>query len=222
LDRIYALLSSLIIHIYQLHIVQSAPSAAQINRVSVCMFALESVSAIWLVATAVQSIFESILISSGYDKQIEATSRYSFWKHHEDAETKVDEELNNGKGENHETATHCLPPGSHEMSTRLRFLTPALREWADVTVKYTDLPKALGSQKTKGEVSEPLILRNWKDSPQDSFASSSAHAVSENTEHFEYYEYGIPQTHSSFPQDSNTSWNGNATPPLTGFNAAEW
>jgi hypothetical protein len=61
------LLSTLIVHIYLLHITEPAAILVQMEQISICMRALEGVSEIWLVARAVRSLFEAILKSTGFD-----------------------------------------------------------------------------------------------------------------------------------------------------------
>jgi hypothetical protein len=62
-DRIYTLLSALMVQIYQLRKTSPDPiiTSAIKEQISICMQALEQVSKTWLVATMVRKLFENIL-----------------------------------------------------------------------------------------------------------------------------------------------------------------
>lgn len=176
------------------------------------MYALDVVSEIWLVATAVQALFESVLTSSGYDKQVEEASGYRFGKRLEEGEPKKKEDAT-----------------KHEGSGKA--LTPALREWANVTLEVTAPPSSSKKQteeqtnpkKSTAFVPEPIIFSSqWRNLPQDaSFHVSAPHG--QVTELPEDYEFEPLLNY--LPEDQNASWSPrliNGTPPPTGFSVAEW
>ena len=211
MNSIYSVLSTLIVHIYGLHITTPSPSRDQITRISVCMYALDKVSEVWLIATAVQALFESVLTSSGYDKQVEEASGYRFGKRLEEGESMKDDDK------------------SAEASGKA--LTPALREWASVTLKATVPPPLSKNQPEQYSVSkkptedgiEPVIFSTeWKELSQEapyhgSLPLGQVTEIPADDEFEPMLDY--------LPEDQNASWSPrliNGTPPPTGFSVAEW
>jgi len=81
---IHSLLSSLILHVYELHNTIPGISIESRRHITLCMHALDKLSEIWLVAKCIQSLFEAVLIKAGYGHWLEssASPRNSPQSHH--------------------------------------------------------------------------------------------------------------------------------------------
>lgn len=231
---IYTLMSTMIVQIYQLYISVPSASREQIKRISICMEALEKVSDIWLVAKAVQGLFETVLSSAGYEKTLNTASGPIYRKIINPSPT-VKRETTSG---------NAKPSTSSKESSKSMPLTPALRTWADVALKSAATPETLaksppieklpGKRSTSSKDTEPQLLAfstHWKDFPQQPLAqyppppppafapvSAPALAIQDPGLVFEpMYNY--------LPEEQNIAWNPQwveGTPAPTGFNAAEW
>lgn len=215
------------VHIYQLHIVQD-PNIGQIKRVSICMHALEKVSEVWLVAAAVQGLFESVLTSSGYDKNIEENTDYTFWNRLED--TNAADHRKDGPTSH---ANQAAWPSNNPKETPIKAmaLTPALREWAAVTLQLTapspsvqDEPALqqacydTGSNSSVDPHDSPI---QWEQFPNTT--------VLEDSHDLEMQQgiigYGFVLDANSFSNQNVASWSpqiAQGTPPLMGCNPTEW
>ncbi|KAM3079799.1 Transcriptional activator of fatty acid utilization [Clarireedia jacksonii] len=118
---IYALLSALIMHVYELRL-QSASQSASRKRVSICMSALDRLSDVWLVAKMVQELFEIILKTAGFaDYAIEDGS--------------LSRPIGNRKmrPSDHSTSDSA---GSENSKEETRNLTTALQAHKEATLSY--------------------------------------------------------------------------------------
>ncbi|PQE05936.1 cutinase transcription factor 1 alpha protein [Rutstroemia sp. NJR-2017a BBW] len=119
---IYALLSALIMHIYELRLQSTTSHSASRKRVSICMSALDRLSDIWLVAKMVQELFEIILNTAGLgDYAIDDGLSYRANGHR-----KI-------RASNTSTSDSAGPEHSKE---EVRTLTVALQAHKEATLKY--------------------------------------------------------------------------------------
>lgn len=216
-------MSTMIVQIYQLYISVPTASLDQIKQISICMDALEKVSEIWLVAKAVQDLFESVLSSAGYEKSLDRATGSLYQKRFGSATT-VQKEATPRNGPS--------PIGGIESSKTMP-LTPALRTWADVALKSALTPKTANkspmiqemssNSSTSGKQSQPRLLSfsaNWKDYPQEPFVQPLPPPPGPGFGFEPMYEYSPP-----IAPEYNFAWNPqwiDGTPAPTGFNAAEW
>lgn len=192
------------------------------------MDALENVSEIWLVAKAVQDLFETVLSSAGYEKSLDAPGGSTYrkrvgaigsgFKTPANREVKIEETGQPADGKS---------PTIKKMP-----LTPALRIWREAALESSVTPKVSKIQTEAHDMSsnsssmgsqiipEPpqVFLDEWKDGPQTTF-------VNDPTMVGQYNNFD-PSAFNYFPDDQNIIWDsqwadGNIPAP-TGFNPAEW
>ncbi|PQE31785.1 cutinase transcription factor 1 alpha protein [Rutstroemia sp. NJR-2017a WRK4] len=133
---IYALLSALIMHIYELRLQSTTSHSASRKRVSICMSALDRLSDIWLVAKMVQELFEIILNTAGLgDYAIDDGLSYRANGHR-----KI-------RAWNTSTSDSAGPEHSKE---EVRTLTVALQAHKEATLKYVG-----GRERAENEEQEP-------------------------------------------------------------------
>ncbi|QSZ32152.1 hypothetical protein DSL72_001723 [Monilinia vaccinii-corymbosi] len=80
---IYSIRSALTTHIYEIKTHSPLTNAAARRRVCICMFALEELSDVWLVAKMVKGFFEAILKVAGFGNYtLEGTKRFKQFGEH--------------------------------------------------------------------------------------------------------------------------------------------
>lgn len=186
------------------------------------MNALEDVSEIWLVAKAVQDLFESVISSAGYEKTLESGARATYQRQYGSEKINaikkepslVDSPLSDGR-----------PASSKSMP-----LTPALRIWADAALKSAVTPKmpsrsptvrgSSSNSSSTGRTQEPhQFSANWNDLSQGSFVCLAPNLDYSQAVTDPLMNYGY------VPEDPNLTWVPQyieGTPAPIGFNAAEW
>lgn len=189
------------------------------------MNALEDVSEIWLVAKAVQALFESVLSSAGYEKTLESGARASYRPRVGPA----DAETPNTIKEEPTVGDSPLSEGKSGSEKKMP-LTPALRIWADVALKSAVTPKmparsptvpgSSSNSSTTSKTWDPQqFSTKWDDMSQGSFDCLAPPADLTNVAFDPVMNYGY------LPDDQHLAWTPQyieGTPAPTGFNAVEW
>lgn len=194
------------------------------------MDALEHVSEIWLVAKAVQDLFETVLSSAGYERSLDAPAGSTYRKKLGPTESVFKDPVNQGP----KTGTATSDANGKSLPSKKIALTPSLRIWREaalesavtpkVNKEHTALQRTSSSSSSGSKTAEPRVFSDdWKDiSPIATVDSPALHAQGL----YDAFDPtpGCSQTY--FPDDQHVNWNPEwvegMIPAPTGFNPAEW
>ena len=227
------MLSTLIVHIYLLHITEPAAILVQMEQISICMRALEGVSEIWLVARAVRSLFEAILKSTGFDINLYNANRF--------------EAANEPRGFNaHKSHQSWLPDSMQGAKDKKTPLTPALQDWLNTAFKSASVPPPSDSSNPTDQNS----IRSHRKSSNGSISTNKSfdpplinlhQDIAQCPSHRRFQNFQVPplanqlmeepqlclQRYLNYlPEGQEFMWedpyNQIPVPPPTGVNAVEW